>query len=359
MEQGRYDEAVTEFDQALRLKPQYVNALYHQGFAWLWRGDRDRAIACFRRTAEMKQNHRRPVGDVVLSQSRLKHDAEQMHYLLARGILSVEWQPFASSLDILRSHPAFGAEGADRMRLTGLDAISVAPSFNQIIHWGLGEALAGGALNPALDVAAVEADYRRHAPGVAVIDQLLTPEALGCLRQFCLEATIWKREYDNGYFGAFLGDGLACPVLLQIAEELRGRFPTIFQQHRLTQVWAFKQDSARKGLNMHADAATVNVNFWLTPDEANLDPEHGGLIVWDKEAPADWNFKDYNSSRHEPKVREFLRASGARPVTIPYRANRAVVFNSDLFHETDRLQFRDDYESRRINVTLLYGRRHE
>jgi hypothetical protein len=174
-----------------------------------------------------------------------------------------------------------------------------------------------------------------------------------------LEATIWKREYDNGYFGAFLGDGLACPVLLQIAEELRGRFPTIFQQHRLTQVWAFKQDSARKGLNMHADPAAVNVNFWLTPDEANLDPEHGGLIVWDKEAPADWNFKDYNSSRHEPKVREFLRASGARPVTIPYRANRAVVFNSDLFHETDRLQFRDDYESRRINVTLLYGRRHE
>ena len=36
---------------------------------------------------------------------------------------------------------------------------------------------------------------------------------------------------------------------------------------------------------MHADAAAVNVNFWLTPDDANLDPDGGGLVVWDKEAP--------------------------------------------------------------------------
>lgn len=43
---------------------------------------------------------------------------------------------------------------------------------------------------------------------------------------------------------------------------------------------------------------------------------------------------------------------------IPYRANRAVVFNSDLFHETDQFTFKDEYESRRINITLLYGHRH-
>jgi hypothetical protein len=44
-------------------------------------------------------------------------------------------------------------------------------------------------------------------------------------------------------------------------------------------------------------------------------------------------------------------------VTIPYRQNRAVIFNSDLFHETDRISFRGGYENRRINVTLLYGKR--
>ncbi len=80
-------------------------------------------------------------------------------------------------------------------------------------------------------------------------------------------------------------------------------------------------------------------------------------MVWDKEAPREWNFREYNDKRNEPKIREFLKSCGAQAVRIPYRQNRAVVFNSDLFHETDHLTFKDDYESRRINVTLLYGYR--
>jgi hypothetical protein len=53
----------------------------------------------------------------------------------------------------------------------------------------------------------------------------------------------------------------------------------------------------------------------------------------------------------------WLKETGAQAITIPYRANRAVVFNSDLFHETDDVTFKDDYVSRRINITLLYGYR--
>jgi hypothetical protein len=44
-------------------------------------------------------------------------------------------------------------------------------------------------------------------------------------------------------------------------------------------------------------------------------------------------------------------------MTVPYRGNRAVIFNSDLFHKTDAIRFREGYENRRINVTLLYGER--
>lgn len=40
---------------------------------------------------------------------------------------------------------------------------------------------------------------------------------------------------------------------------------------------------------------------------------------------------------------------------IPYRANRAVIFASDLFHETDQMRFKTGYLNRRINVTMLYG----
>ena len=97
------------------------------------------------------------------------------------------------------------------------------------------------------------------------------------------------------------------------------------------------------------------MNFWLTPDEANLDPETGGLGVWDKEAPLEWDFTTYN--KNEPAIRAFLKESGARMVNVPHRQNRAVMFNSDLFHETGTLHFKEGYENRRINVTMLFGRR--
>jgi hypothetical protein len=41
---------------------------------------------------------------------------------------------------------------------------------------------------------------------------------------------------------------------------------------------------------------------------------------------------------------------------IPYNENRAVIFNSNLFHETDAIDLKDGYENR-INVTMLLGMR--
>jgi hypothetical protein len=99
----------------------------------------------------------------------------------------------------------------------------------------------------------------------------------------------------------------------------------------------------------------VNVNFWITPDEANLAPERGGLVVYTEDAPEEWGFAKYN---YESKtILDYLESRGAVPVRVPYRANRAVIFDSDLFHATDRPLFREGYLNRRINITLLYGGR--
>lgn len=353
---GRLDEAVASFERALALKPDYVKAHYNLAFAYIAQGRPDLAVASLRRSADLKHNHGRPVPPQPLTRARLKHDAEQTAYLRQRGLLPAEHEAYAAALARLFQQ-ARDAAPSHRLTVGAEDWRAIAPSFNRILHYAECPALPAGAVNPALDVAGIEARYHATGPGATYIDGLLTEEAMRSLRRFCLESTIWKRDYENGYVGAFFGDGFACPLLLQIAEELRLRFPGIFKGHPLLQAWAFKCDSEMKALNLHADAAAVNVNFWITPDEANLDPEHGGLIVWDKEAPREWNFKDYNSSANEPKVRAFLRDSGAKAITVPYRQNRAIVFNSDLFHESDAIRFRDEYESRRINVTLLYGRR--
>ena len=60
-----------------------------------------------------------------------------------------------------------------------------------------------------------------------------------------------------------------------------------------------------------------------------------------------------------PGDRAVLSASDALANRLlnSYRANRAVIFDSDLFHATDRPVFRDGYLNRRINITFLYGRR--
>ncbi len=355
--QGKLEEAIAAFTDTLALRPGHVKAHYDRAFAYLWQGDLERAVEDFRASAEIKHNHGRPIQEATVSKARVKHDAEQVEYLMARGRLGEEHREYLEMLQRLRARAAQDREASWRMPLSREEAEAIAPSFNRILYVADCARIPGGAVNPALDAAAIEARYLAGKPEIVVVDNLLKADALASLRRFCLESTIWKQDYPNGYLGTFLGDGFACPLLLQIAEELRLKLPGVFKQHRLMQAWSFKQDNALKALAMHADAAAVNVNFWLTPDEANLDPDHGGLVVWDKEAPREWNFKEYNDQRKEPEVLAWLEKQGARAVTVPHRQNRAVIFNSDLFHKSDACCFRDDYESRRLNVTLLYGRR--
>jgi hypothetical protein len=222
-------------------------------------------------------------------------------------------------------------------------------------HLGDGSRIPGAAVNPDNRVSEIGALWCSARPQIVVIDDLLTQEALEKLRRFCLDSTIWRQIYDGGYLGAFPEHGFAPPLLAQIAEELRAVYPAIIEDYPLLHFWAFKYDSSLTGIKKHADFAAVNVNFWITPDEANLDPEHGGLVVWDAAAPLDWDFARYNAA--EDDITSFLAAQNSKSVTIPYRANRAVIFDSDLFHETDTIHFKPGYENRRINVTLLFGRR--
>jgi len=226
-----------------------------------------------------------------------------------------------------------------------------APAF----HLEEGGRLAGRAVNPDRSAGEVAAQWAQSSPQIAVIDDLLTGEALEALRRFCWRSTIWHKVYPNGYLGAMPEQGFACPLLAQIDEELRSTYPSILGQEALLRCWGFKYDSRLGGINLHADFAAVNVNFWITPDEANLDPDSGGLIIWDTPAPLDWSFARYNGAGQT--VREFLDQAGAKSVTVPYRANRAVVFDSDLFHETDRIVFKEGYLNRRLNITMLYVER--
>ncbi len=130
--------------------------------------------------------------------------------------------------------------------------------------------------------------------------------------------------------------------------------PNVIGDHALIQAWAFKYDQRMRGINLHADLAKVNVNFWITPEAACEDRDSGGMIVYDVPAPRNWSFQDYNNN--QAKIDAYMREQGAKPHRVPYRENRCVVFDSTLFHATDELHFKPGYSNRRVNITLLYGK---
>jgi hypothetical protein len=173
-----------------------------------------------------------------------------------------------------------------------------------------GEGLPGPVVNP--DLLNASARWQNARPQFVVIDNFLTSEALNALRAFCLTAEIWDTAFPEGYLGAFPEQGFCCPLLAQISEELTARYPAIFGKQALRYLWAFKYDSAHSGIKVHADFAKVNVNFWITPNEANLDPECGGLVIWDLAAPSDWNFGKYNGEAGP--IRELLARHGTKSV---------------------------------------------
>jgi hypothetical protein len=208
-----------------------------------------------------------------------------------------------------------------------------------------------------LGIPTKSSDNRPH-PGILVVDDVLTESALQAIRRILWDSTIWYQTklplQFGGYVGAYIDDGLHDRLLLQLARELARALPRIFESHPLRYLWAYKYDSNYTGINLHADQAAVNVNLWVTPDEANLDPTSGGLVVFTAKPDATMDFTAYNTNT-QAVVEQLLAPTDFANVTIPYRSNRMVLFDSALFHQTDTFRFRKGYRNRRINLTFLYG----
>ena len=197
--------------------------------------------------------------------------------------------------------------------------------------------------------------YRERECGAVWFDDLLTAPALAALKRHLLESTIWHDfSHIGGFVASYLEDGLACPLLLQIADEIRGAFPELLKGHPLSQAWAFKGLQATAAIDAHADDAAVSINFWVTPDHANRNPDGGGLVVCRAPPPAAWRVYGYDADI--AAISAFLDRHAADSLVVPYRENRAVLFESRLFHRSGATDFATGYENHRINLTLLFGR---
>ncbi len=367
---GRSAEGEALLERALHVMPNSAHAIFNLGLLRMDRGGLDAAARDFDTARALRRGE--PWSDAVVGQRlatgrcdpndidwgctrfKLEHDIEQLGYLRAAGRIGPGYDAVIAEYRRALADPSLPTDPYTMVPLDPARYPTLAASYKRPLHVPVIAMPEGPLVSDTLHWGDIEARYLDAEPNMVCLDGLLTPAALDAVRTWCLEATVWN-EVKAGYLGALMHDGFASPLMLRIAAELRARMPRVIGDRPLQTMWGFKYDAQYGGTSLHADEAAVNVNFWITPDEANLDASGGGLIVQSREAPRSWGFRRYNVD--DPEIRSYLESVGSESIRVPYRSNRAVLFDSDLFHETDTFRFRPGYENRRVNITMLYGTR--
>jgi len=389
LDMGDLEAAQAAADHGARLRPAAADTLYALGCVRLEQGDIAGAQDVLQRVLRAAPGHGgarrqlamalvaaaqpRAAADVLLepvhklraldtasdhpsflriSRPKLLHDAAQLVHMTALNVPAARRHAFAAAA--FRTAASHLPDDAT-YPITAVPAQpDLARLYNRLLHLEEAAEVAGGALNDALDWPGIEARFLALAPAHVTFDDFLNAEALERLQRFSLLSTIWFQLDFPSEVGASMANGFATPLLFQIAANLRERMPRVFGPHQLTSCWAYRYLADGSGLDLHIDAATVSLNFWITPDSANKDPSRGGLELWNRAGPA-----DFFSRPLDEKVailRRITEEPGARAERVPYRCNRAIVFRSTTVHRTDVFAFHTDFASRRTNVTFLFGR---
>ena len=352
------EKAINCFEKAIKLKPNSIPSQINISNFYASQLDNlEKAVSESYKTLKVLHNTNNFINKTI-SYSRLKHDVQQAGYLISKNykINGIdEFQKIGNEI-LERKENKESNKSSNKKILLNQNEIKTLSPYCMAYHIYQIPKISETAINADKNWSEVEKSYLNSSNQIIYIDNFLSNQAIKELREFCLVSKIWNQEYPNKYLGSFSERGFISPIHLKIAIELKEKLPRLFGKHNLDKFWGFKYDSTLgKGINIHADFALINLNFWITPDEYNNNKKKGGLKVYDTPAPEDWTFAQYN--RHPEKIYTFLKDNNANCTNVPYKFNRAVLFNSAYFHETDEINFKDEYEARRINITYLFGSR--
>ena len=372
---GRLNEALTSYNKAIAIKPDYSEAHNNIGLVLLELGRFDEAMESYNRgfqliyggpwlnavtyTSIKKRDDWLPPEVKNTSIFKLRETIDQFEYLIAKGRIDFSFQCIVEGYREVLTEIELKSDTQDQIKLTHEQLQKIGSSYNHAIYCPNAPRIKSGAINKGLNFQKIENEYFSSSVSVITLDNFLKPETLFKLREFCLESTIFFEASGNSFTGSTISSGFNCYLLSQIADEIKDSFPRILGEHSLGNIWIYRYNNQSKGVVAHADEGAVTFNLWITPSQANLYPKGGGLIVYTKEFPCDWDFRYYNTMKNTTIVEDEITKSLADSdtVTIPHRQNRAALFNSNLFHKSDQIHFKEGYENRRMNITFLFGKR--
>jgi hypothetical protein len=363
-----FEAALAAFTRAQDLRPLMAAAMVGKSLALKRMGRFEEALAASRRALFLRRAWKaglpKPPGELDpadieqmrrTNRVRLMHDAAQIRHLHRQGTLNSDYLEIARAYENLAAGLRHLPHDTTIAVLDDAALASTQFAYNRLLHLPESGRVAGDALSADTDFSLADERYADTHPAPVVVDNVLSPDALSGLQRLCHDATIWFEVKDHGgHIGAYFEEGLGCDLLVQIAEALRRRLSRSLGHLSLAQLWAYKHVQGGSGTDYHADIGQVSVNLWITADDASLDKDSGGLEIWPVKMPADWDFRKANIDR--AGIRSLLATSPVRPINIPHRGNRFVLFDANLFHRTSPGRFAEGYLKQRVNITFLYDR---
>lgn len=286
---------------------------------------------------------------------KLRHDIEQFEYLAAKG-WHAAWLRSVVIPAYERVADRATTPSLEYYELDDLDVALVGTTYNRALLFAPGDLpihRLPAALSSDVPWATVDRKYQ-DGGGLAVVyvDDALAPDALANLLEYCRSATLFFEAKVHGagaHLGAYVVDGFAAPLLLQVVDDLRAALPSVVGDLPIKNIWAYKYTHDQSGIAVHKDAAKVNVNLWISPDAANLEPNRGGLKIFD-----DSGTLPMERSK-TPLALDDTWLADLPNVTVPFKQNRLTIFDSALPHRSDIGQWQPGYLNRRISITFLFG----
>eukprot|EP00927_Polykrikos_kofoidii_P014016 TRINITY_DN16109_c0_g2_i1.p1 TRINITY_DN16109_c0_g2~~TRINITY_DN16109_c0_g2_i1.p1 ORF type:complete len:388 (+),score=83.29 TRINITY_DN16109_c0_g2_i1:140-1303(+) len=298
-------------------------------------------------------------GDWHTTLRKLRHDAEMFTWLTEEGKVKEEvkklWRSiYHSARDNHVQKPDkvfevnFQEQNDDRMlwQRGNNKAVYIDPSGKEVPKKTIRAKAAA--------FSGLESSFNES--GRAVVDKLLSDKALRLIRRFLQASTFYFYPRPGHHLLALLEDGLASPLLAQLADGLRNAMPTLLGPLPLTGAFVWKADnsalaSANPGgpelAERSADAA-VSVLIWTVPSNV-LNGSAVGALQLRQRRDDDAVIAESNSESDKDT------SDVAPEAVIKYAANRAVIWDSKMEAVWKGPGWRGGFLNRGLHFLLNFG----
>ena len=209
-DQGRLEEAAATFRRVLAVKPDDALAHCNLGNVLRLQGRSDQAAACYRGAIALQP-------DMALAHKNLgtvlceSDDLTESFASFKRHAELVYARPASSGRDGEPVPPHKAQHDREQQEYLNGGTAAAGQAGALAFHLEDGSRVPGHAVNPDDSPGDIATRWQNSKPQIAVIDNLVTDEALAKLRRFCWGSTIWRKVYRDGYLGAMPEHGFACP----------------------------------------------------------------------------------------------------------------------------------------------------